>query len=202
MAESPHRPSSDRPDVADEPREAASVRPQERHLTFPVVGIGGSAGALAALLRLFEELPAQPGMAFVVVLHLSPDHESHIAEILGRATSMTVKQVVQRTELERDHVYVIAPGDNLITEDGHVQPAAPPDKRRPSTAIDVFFRALALAHRERAVCVVLSGMGSDGALGVGQVKEQGGFSIAQTPEDAEFAHMPRAAIETGSIDLV
>ena len=141
-------------------------------------------------------------MAFVVVVHLSPDHESHIAEILGRVTPMRVQQVIERTELEADHVYVIAPGENLVTEDGHVQPAPAVGSRRPSTAIDVFFRALADAHRERAICIVLSGTGSDGALGVRHVKEMGGFSIAQVPEDAEFPPMPRAAIETGCIDLV
>jgi two-component system CheB/CheR fusion protein len=123
--------------------------------------------------------------------------------ILSRATSMPVVQVVRKSELERDHVYVIAPGVNLVTDDGHVQPAADDGfQRRPSTAIDVFFRALAEAHRERAMCVVLSGTGSDGALGVQRVKEMGGLSIAQDPEDAEFAQMPRSAIDTGMVDLV
>lgn len=169
---------------------------------FPVVGIGGSAGALPALLKLFEALPDEPGMAFIVVIHLSPDHESHIAAILGRATSMSVVQVTQKTKLERGHVYVIAPGVNLVTEDGHVQPADVGGRRRPSTAIDVFFRALADVHGETAICVVLSGTGSDGAVGVARVKEAGGLSIAQDPHDAEFAQMPRAVIDTGMIDLI
>lgn len=188
--------------VTGDPNGTGGVPLRVSTLTFPVVGIGGSAGALPALLRLFEALPENTGMAFVVVLHLSPDHDSHIAEILGRATSMPVQQVVRRTELERNRVYVIAPGDNLVTDDGAVQPAKTTPKRRPSTAIDVFFRALAAVHRERAVCVVLSGTGSDGALGVGRVKEEGGLAIAQSPEEAEFANMPRAAIDTGAIDLV
>nr|WP_292444497.1 CheR family methyltransferase [Methylibium sp.] len=106
------------------------------------------------------------------------------------------------TALERDHVYVIAPGVNLVTDDGHVQPAVPSGRRRPSTAIDVFFRALADVHLERAMCVVLSGTGSDGAIGVGRVKEMGGLSVAQAPQEAQFAQMPRSAIDTGLVDLV
>ena len=130
---------------------------QVSHLDFPVVGIGGSAGALQALLRFFEALPADARMAFVVVLHLSPDHESNAAAILQRVTALPVRQVTARMPIQVGHVYVISPGINLVTDDGHVQPASEGEPRRPSVAIDVFFRALAEVHREQALCIVLSG---------------------------------------------
>ena len=166
-----------------------------------VVGIGGSAGALPALLVLLEALPGTLPLAIVVVLHLSPDHESSAAEILQRATQMVVTQVTQRTRLEAGHVYVIAPGTHLITDDGCVQPAHASGVR-PSTVIDLFFRSLAEVHRERAVAIVLSGTGHDGASGLTHVNEYGGLTIAQALEDCEHDDMPQAAISTGVVDFV
>jgi two-component system, chemotaxis family, CheB/CheR fusion protein len=165
-----------------------------------VVGIGGSAGALSALMGLLEALGDVP-LAVVVVLHLSPDHESNAAEILQRVTPLSVVQVRSRTVLKAGHVYVIAPGMNLITEDGHVQPAEGQPKR-PSAVIDLFFRSLGKVHRDHAVAIVLSGTGRDGALGLSHVKECGGLTIAQAAEDCEHADMPRAACATGAVDLV
>ncbi len=165
-----------------------------------IVGIGGSAGALPALIALLEALGGDVPLALVVVLHLSPDHESSAAEVLQRSTPLSVMQVKVRTKLQAGHVYVIAPGTNLVTEDGHVQPAAIGVKR-PSTVIDQFFRSLAEVHRERAVAVVLSGTGHDGASGLTQVNELGGLTIAQSPEDCEHDDMPLAAIATGIVDL-
>lgn len=166
-----------------------------------VVGIGGSAGGLGALMALLEAAGDDVPMAVVVVLHLSPDHESKAVEILQRVTPLVVSQVTERTPLQAGHVYVIAPGMDLITEDGHVQPATAATKR-PSSVIDLFFRSLAQVHRERAVGIVLSGTGRDGSLGIAHVKECGGFTIAQSPEASEHNDMPRAAIATGSVDLV
>lgn len=165
-----------------------------------VVGVGGSAGALSALMVLLEQLGDAP-LAIVVVLHLAPDHESNAVEILQRVTPLSVSQVRGRTPLRAGHVYVIAPGMNLITEDGHVQPAEGKPKR-PSAVIDLFFRSLARAHRDRAVAIVLSGTGRDGALGLPDVKECGGLTIAQAAEDCEHVDMPRAAMATGAVDLV
>ncbi len=166
-----------------------------------VVGIGGSAGALPALIRLLQSLEEGAPLAIVVVLHLSPDHQSSATEILQRATSLTVSQVRERTRLQPGHVYVIAPGTNLVTDDGHIQPAAAPSKR-PSSVIDLFFRSLAEAHGPRAVGIVLSGTGRDGSLGLSQINESGGLAMAQAPEDAEHGDMPLAAIATGAVDLV
>jgi two-component system CheB/CheR fusion protein len=164
-----------------------------------VVGIGGSAGALGALMSLLEALGHAP-IAVVVVLHLSPDHESHAVEILQRITPLKVTQVVSRTALQAGHVYVLAPGMNLVTDDGHVQPAHA-GTQRPSFVIDRFFRSLAEVHRDRAIGVVLSGTGSDGSLGLTHVKECGGLTIAQSPDDCEHAQMPEAAIDSGHVDL-
>lgn len=166
-----------------------------------VVGIGGSAGGLPALMSLLEALGGDAPFAVVVVLHLAPDQESHAAEILQRNTPLVITQVKRRTRLEPGHVYVIAPGTNLITEDGHVQPSAGSDVR-PSAVIDLFFRTLGKVHGEHAVGIVLSGTGKDGSLGIGQIKESGGLTIAQLPEDCEHGGMPNAAIATGAVDLV
>jgi two-component system, chemotaxis family, CheB/CheR fusion protein len=167
----------------------------------PVVGIGGSAGALPALMALLEQVDGDIRAAIVVVLHLSPDHQSHAVEVLQRITSLKVSQVTKRTRLKAGHLYVIAPGTNLITDDGHVQPAEAPGKR-PSAVIDLFFRSLGEVHRENAVAIVLSGTGSDGALGITHVKEFGGLAVVQQPASAEHDGMPKAAIGTGLIDLV
>jgi two-component system CheB/CheR fusion protein len=166
------------------------------------VGIGGSAGGMAAVLRFFEHMPSQPGMAFVVVLHLSPQHESNAAAILQRATRMPVQQVTQRVPIEADHVYVIAPGMQLSMDDGHLDVKALERRRGPLFAIDLFFRTLAQAHGDRALTIVLSGTGSDGASGLADVKAEGGVVLAQAPFDAEFDDMPSAAITTQRVDFV
>jgi two-component system CheB/CheR fusion protein len=171
-------------------------------LQFPVVGIGASAGGLGALLRLFENMPADNGMAFVVVLHLSPTHESNIALLLQNSTKMPVQQVVGPVKIEKNHVYVIPPSRSLLMRDGQllVEPMVRPRGR--AVAIDVFFRTLADAHAERSVGVILSGTGSDGAVGISRIKEVGGVTIAQDPKDAEYDGMPYSAIETRAIDFV
>jgi len=141
-------------------------------------------------------------MAFVCVLHLSPAHESSAPAILQRATPMNVTQVTQQTKIEPDHVYVIPPGVDLLMEDGHLEPVAREQTRGPRVAIDIFFRTLAQVHKERAMCIVLSGTGSDGAVGLTRVKEQGGVTLAQAPADAAYDGMPRAAIATDMVDIV
>ena len=174
----------------------------ESSLNFPVVGIGASAGGLNALLRFFEHTPAQTGMAFVVILHLSPKHESNVDAILQRATRMPVKQVTERLAIEANHVYVISPTRELLMSDGELRVAEGERPRGRHVAIDVFFRTLAQVHKALAVSVVLSGTGSDGALGLTRIKEQGGITLVQSPDDAEYDGMPLSAIATGMVDLV
>ncbi|WP_250474925.1 chemotaxis protein CheB [Caballeronia sp. GAFFF1] len=169
---------------------------------FSVVGIGASAGGVQALLRLFEAAPASPGVAFVVVLHLSPNHASHAHEVIQRVTPLRVRQVNQPVLLEPDTVYVIPPGKFLSMIDGHLRLSEPDLPRTPPTSIDVFFRSLADAHGSRAFAVVLSGSGADGSVGISRVRERGGVTIAQQPDEAEYGEMPRSAIGTGDVDLV
>lgn len=171
-------------------------------LEFPVVGMGASAGGLQALLRFFEHMPAANGMAFVVILHLSPEHDSNVAEILQRVASMPVVQVTGLTAIEANHVYVIPPTHDLEMNDGHLQLSSQVRVRGAHLAIDLFFRTLAEVHQKRAIAVVMSGTGNDGAAGLSRVKEEGGVTLAQLPGDAEYDGMPKAAIATGMVDFV
>ncbi|MGG7604303.1 CheR family methyltransferase [Massilia sp. BKSP1R2A-1] len=184
-------------DALPSPAGAATGSP-----SFPVVGIGASAGGLPALLRLFENLPAVSEMAFVVILHLSPKHPSSAAEILQRATRMPVIQVTSTVRIEPGHVYVIAPNLHMSMIDSMLIVEDLERPRGQHVAIDLFFRTLAGVHRERAIAIMLSGTGSDGAVGITRVKEQGGVTIVQSPGDAEHDGMPTAAIRTGAVDFV
>ncbi len=176
--------------------------PPTQPIDFMVVGIGASAGGIQALQSLLTPLSPNSGMAFVVVMHLSPDHLSSLAQVLQLVTAVPVTQVTGRTPIEPDHIYVIPPNHHLVLEGKelsltHVQQA--PGKR---VAVDLFFRTLSAAFGPRAVCVVLSGIDSDGEIGVRHIKEQGGLTIAQDPAEAAFDGMPRSAIRTGMVDWV
>ena len=169
---------------------------------FCVVGIGASAGGLAALRALFSRMPAAPGFACVVVVHLSPEHESHLVQMLQPYTQMTVCQVTRTTALERNCVYVIPPNANLNSIDTHLRLTELESQRSKRAPIDHFLRTLAETHGDTAIGVILSGAGSDGALGIRQIKERGGLTLAQQPQEAEYASMPQAAVETGAVDVV
>ena len=169
---------------------------------FPVVGMGASAGGICALKVFFEHMPAQNGMAFVIVLHLSPDEEHVAGSVIKAATTMPVIQVTGSLPIEPDHVYVISSAHEVsMTDDAFTAvPSARPLGKQ--VAIDVFFRTLADVHQRRSFCVVLSGAGSDGAVGLPRIKEQGGITLVQSPVDAEFDGMPLAAIATGMVDAI
>lgn len=175
---------------------------QPSHLSFPVVGIGASAGGLQAVKRFFEHMPKDNGMAFVVIFHLSPDHHSSAAKLIGQVTGMPVISVESTTAIQKNHVYVISPAMHLSMNDGHLRVSPQQTRRGGHVTIDLFFRDLADAHKERAFCLVLSGTGSDGAVGLSRIKEQGGITIAQSPSDAEYDGMPQAAINTRMVDFV
>ncbi|MNM22580.1 Virulence sensor protein BvgS precursor [compost metagenome] len=172
------------------------------HLRFPVVGIGASAGGLAALKTFFEQMPSDTGMAFVIILHLSPDHESVADKIIQANTAMPVLQVTDTAPIEPNSVYVISPASQLAMNDGYLKVTAVNRPAGSHVAIDLFFRDLADVHKEYAFCLVLTGTGSDGAVGLSRIKEQGGITIVQSPDDAEFEGMPLAAIATGMVDVV
>lgn len=167
---------------------------------FPVAAIGASAGGIEALQRFFTSLPADPGMAFIVVLHLSPDQFSHLPEILSRWSKLPVEEITGDVTLRINRVYAIAPDQALVLEDDvlRIRPAGD----RPRHPIDTLFKSMADSKREQAIAVVLSGTGANGAAGVLRVKEQGGVVFVQEPETADHDGMPRAAISTGVVDRV
>ena len=176
--------------------------PKSHIVDFPIVGIGASSGGIQALMRLLQGMPADGGMAFVAVLQLSPNHASHVDNVLQRSVSMPIVQVFGTTPIEKNTVYLISPSNDLSLADGclHVAPSDP-SRRRP-VAIDLFFRSLADAHGARSISIILSGMGSDGAMGIARIKEQNGINIVQDPMDAEYDEMPRNALATGFVDIV
>lgn len=170
---------------------------------FLVVGIGASAGGLTAIEQFFDHLPGNvPGMAFVVVVHLSPEHESNLASILQGHTLMPVTQVIGRVKIAPNHVYVIPPGKQLSMDDEHLRLSKSDLPRERRVPIDLFFRTLAETHSGWAAAIVLSGTGSDGSIGLPRVKEMGGLTLAQDPTEAEHDPMPKSAIATGFVDYV
>jgi two-component system, chemotaxis family, CheB/CheR fusion protein len=166
-----------------------------------VVGIGASAGGLKALQVFFQALPENTGMAFVVITHLHPEYESHLAEILQNSTQMPVMQVGGLVGLERNHVYVIPPNRRLVMADSQLDITDFHEPRGQRTPVDYFFRSLAKAH-PNSVGIILSGGGTDGSVGVKAIKEVGGLLMVQHPDEAEYDSMPRASIATGLADVV
>ncbi len=169
----------------------------------PVVGIGASAGGLQALQRLFQNLPADLGAAYVVIVHLAPDRDSELPAILRRETKMPVIQVADhsRADLLPDHIYVIAPDRKLELTDTSVGASSFDQPRGQRAAVDLFFRSLCSAQGD-IFAVILSGGGSDGAIGAKAVKEAGGLVLVQDPSEAAHESMPRSAIATGAADVV
>ncbi len=169
--------------------------------TTPVCAIGASAGGVKALQRFFGEIDPHLGIAYVVILHLAPDHPSRLTEILGKCTEMRVHQVDDSPKLEPDCVYVIAPDRELLIEGDDIKSCPFEEPRGMRAPIDKFFQSVAEARGD-GFAVVLSGAGSDGALGVRKVKEAGGVILVQDPSEAEFPMMPRSAMATGVADFV
>lgn len=166
------------------------------------MGVGASAGGLAAIEAFLSQVPARSGMAFVVIQHLDPTQKDLLAELLQRATPMKVAQVTDRIQVKPDRVYVIPPNKDLVIEHGFlhlVDPIAPRGLRLP---IDLFFRSLAAYAGERGIGVVLSGLGSDGTLGLKAIKERSGLGMVQDPVTAQFDGMPRSAINAGLADII
>lgn len=192
------------PDLAEEELGPLmdDIVPTHGYGMVPVVGLGGSAGSIEVLQRFFSQLPPDSGVAFVVVIHLSADHESTLAELLQRCTAMPVIQVREGLEVKPGTVYVIPPGKMLRARSGRLGLSAMPEKRAPHVAVDIFFRTLADSHGPHAAAVVLSGMDGDGAIGVKRIKERGGLTVAQDPAEASYPAMPRSSIATGMVDWV
>jgi two-component system CheB/CheR fusion protein len=177
--------------------------PEQQSSGFPIVGIGASAGGLSAFEAFFSAMPEDdPGMAFVLVQHLARDHKSILSELIRRYTKMQVFQVEDGMVIKPNCAYIIPPNRDMALVNGALQLLEPTLARGIRLPIDFFFRSLAQDQHDRAVCIVLSGTGSDGALGVRAVKGEGGMVMAQTPESTEYDGMPRSAIATGMVDFV
>jgi two-component system CheB/CheR fusion protein len=169
---------------------------------FPIVGIGASAGGLEALESLFAAIPAASGRAFVVVQHLDPHRDALLVQLLQRATSMPVVEITQGLRVAVDHVHVIPPNSDLSIRNGVLHLRPPSAGKGPRLPIDGFFESLAEYGHSRAIAVVLSGMGSDGALGIAAIKDRGGVVFVQSPDSAKFDAMPAHALATGLADAV
>jgi len=169
---------------------------------FPIVGIGASAGGLEALDQFLRHVPERIGMAFVIVQHLDPTRKGALASLLQRATTMAVVQVKDRTKVQPNCVYVIPPGKDLSILQGVLHLHSPAEPRGLRLPVDIFLRSLAEDSRDLAIGVILSGMGSDGTLGLATIKESAGVVFVQEPGSAKYDGMPRSAIEAGLADFV
>src|SRR5215469_5104656 len=170
--------------------------------TFPVVGIGASAGGLEAFTKLLHHLPANTGMAFVLIQHLDPKHESILASLLSRTTKMAVREATNRMRLERDHVYVIPPNTNMAMVDRTLVLTHRPDAGDRHMPIDHFFRSLAESQKDKAIGVILSGTASDGTAGLRAIKSEDGITFVQDPSSARYEGMPRNAISANVVDFI
>ena len=180
------------------------MKPESKYrpVGFPIVGIGASAGGLEALEQFLGHVPKDSGMAFVIIQHLDPTHKGIMVELLQRATPMPVIQVADRTRIKPNHVYVIPPNKDMSVLHGVLHLLTPMAPRGLRLPIDFFFRSLAEDQREHSVGVILSGMGSDGALGLRAIKEEAGVVFVQEPATAKFDGMPRSAEDAGLADVI
>jgi two-component system CheB/CheR fusion protein len=177
------------------------TQPHATVQNFPIVGIGASAGGLDAFKRLLTAIPESSGMAYVLVQHLDPSHESMLPEILQRVTKIPVHEITEEIHLAPDHIYII-PANKILTSTDGVLQLAPRDKKILNLSIDIFFTSLAEVHKEFAVGVILSGTGKDGTQGLKAIKEYEGICIAQDMESAAYDSMPENAINAGVVDFI
>src|SRR5512134_2372972 len=170
--------------------------------TTQIVGLGASAGGLEALEQFLSNVPVDSGLAYIVVQHLDPTHKAMLAELLQRATVMPVRDATESQPVEPNVVYVIPPNSELSVIRGRLHLAQPSRPRGMRLPVDVLFCSLAREQGDRAIGVVLSGMGSDGTLGLQAIRTQGGLTLVQQPESAQFDAMPKSAINAGCADII
>lgn len=198
----PNKQGSGPPRAPPEPEPATASGPGDVEGTFLAIGIGASAGGLEACRKLIDAMPADSGMAFILVQHLDPRHESMMVELLAGHTSMRVVQAAGGMRLEPDHLYIIPPGTFLSVSDDHLHLSKPLQRHGARLPFDFLLHSLAAAYGPRAACVILSGTGGDGSIGLKAVKDAGGLVIAQDPDEADYDGMPKSAIATGAVDFV
>ena len=191
-----------KPNAPEAAEQIAETEPTTHH--FPIVGIGASAGGLAAFEAFFSGMPLdkEPNMAFVLVQHLAPDHKSILTELIRRYTRMEVSEATDNVTVQPNCAYIIPPNRDMAFLNGTLQLLEPSSPRGQRLPIDFFFRSLAQDQHDRAICIVLSGTGSDGTQGLRAVKAEGGMVMAQNPESTEYDGMPRSAINTGLVDYI
>ena len=177
-----------------------TIEAPDNGASFPIVGIGASAGGLEVYERFFDRMPADSGAAFVLVQHLAPHHESILSELLSKHTRMVTAQIEDGVEVVPDHVYLIPPNKTLTLEGGRLHLAEASETLR--VPIDGFLTSLAEDRGEQAIGIILSGAGGDGARGIAAIHEHGGMTMVQAPESARFDSMPRSAIATLAVDDV
>jgi two-component system CheB/CheR fusion protein len=169
---------------------------------FPVVGIGASAGGLDAFKKLLKAIPEDSGMAYILVQHLDPAHESILADLLQRVTKIPVQEITDNIHVLPDHIYIIPSNKLLTATDGVLQLSARLPKTQRNLPIDVLFYSLAEVHQNHAIGIVLSGTATDGTLGLKAIKDHGGITFAQDPASAAYVGMPQSAIDAGVVDFV
>ncbi len=169
---------------------------------FPVVGIGASAGGLEAIEKFLSHVPENSGMAYVVIQHLDPTQKGMLPELLQRISRMKVYQVSEKMSVKPNCVYVIPPNKSMSISHGNLVLSEPLEIRGLRLPVDFFLRSLAAERKELAIGLILSGMGSDGTLGIQAIKERNGIVMVQDPETAKFDSMPRNAINSAVVDIV
>jgi two-component system CheB/CheR fusion protein len=193
-----NKPTEDKSQITDKKE---TINTDYHKEGFPIVGVGASAGGLEALQDFFDNMPDKPGVAFVIVQHLSPDYKSFMNELLARHTSIPIQVVTDNTQIEINHIYLIPPKMNMTISRGKLF-LKEIIGRHLNLPIDIFFRSLAADQENNAIGIVLSGTGSDGTLGIRAIKESGGVTMAQNDETAKFDGMPKSSVSTGMVDFV
>ncbi len=171
---------------------------------FPVVGIGASAGGLDAFKKLLKAIPDNSGMAYVLVQHLDPSHDSLLPDLLQKVTKIPVLEISDDIKVEPDHIYIIPSNKMLLANDGVLQlsPRFSKTRNERNLPIDLFFISLAEVHQSRAIGVILSGSASDGTMGLKAIKDHGGITIAQDEASAAYQGMPHSAVQAGVVDFI
>lgn len=195
-------PPAARPAPKAAPQESGDQLLKDRDGSFFVVGIGASAGGLEAFEQFFTAMPADSGMGFVLIPHLSPEHKSIMSDLLRRYTKMEIFEARDGVQVRPDRVYIIPPDKDMSIFHGRLQLIKPVERRGLRHPIDFFFRSLAADQGERAIAIILSGTGTEGALGLKDIKGAGGLVIAQDPTTARYDGMPRSATATDLVDYV
>src|SRR5882724_9822475 len=198
-------PGDNQPEEKHEaPATRAEADPAGTTSEFPIIGIGASAGGLAAFETFFAHMPSdsEAGISFVIVQHLDPDHKSILSELVRRYTRMRVFEISDGMKVEPNCAYIILPNKDLALIQGKLQLMEPGARRGLRLPVDFFFRSLAQERGEHAIGIILSGNGTDGTLGLRAIKEAGGIGLVQEPRSAEFDGMPRSAIAAGLADFV